>query len=100
MATRTNWKELYQDLPENIAKVLREKRVKPEQLTAKTDGELLALGLSDADLETTRAKYKTDISQQPTVVSPAKQDQASPDKPVCSTRTNITYASECEARKA
>jgi len=82
MATRTNWKELYQDLPENIAKVLREKRVKPEQLTAKTDGELLALGLSDTDLETTRAKYKTDISQQPTVVSPAKQDQASPDKPV------------------
>ncbi len=82
MATRTNWKELYQDLPENIAKILREKRVKPEQLTAKTDGELLALGLSDADLETTRAKYKTDISQQPAAVSPAKQNQASSDKPV------------------
>ena len=57
MATRTNWKELYQDLPENIAKILREKRVKPEQLTAKTDGELLALGLSDADLEKVHVTY-------------------------------------------
>lgn len=57
MATRTNWKELYQDLPENIASVLREKRVKPEQLTAKSDGEILAYGLSDTDLETIRSKY-------------------------------------------
>ena len=56
--TRTNWKELYQDLPEKVAVVLREKRVKPEQLTAKTDGEILALGLSDTDLETIRAKYE------------------------------------------
>ena len=55
--TRTNWKELYQDLPEKVAVILREKRVKPEQLTAKTDGEILALGLSDTDLETIRAKY-------------------------------------------
>ncbi len=60
--TRTNWKELYQDLPENIAKVLREKRVKPEQLTAKEDGEILALGLSDADLETIRAKYPSTLA--------------------------------------
>jgi|CXWL01.1.fsa_nt_gi large subunit ribosomal protein L1 len=56
-STRTNWKELYQDLPENVAKILREKRVKPDQLTTKTDGEILALGLSDVDLETIRAKY-------------------------------------------
>ena len=55
--TRTNWKQLYLDLPENVAARLREKRVKPEQLTAKTDGEILALGLSDVDLETIRAKY-------------------------------------------
>lgn len=60
--TRTNWKELYQDLPENIAAILREKRVKPEQLTAKTDGEILALGLSDADLETIRAKYPSSLA--------------------------------------
>ncbi len=62
MATRTNWKELYQDLPENIAKILREKRVKPEQLTAKTDGELLALGLSDADLEKVHVTYSPVIA--------------------------------------
>ena len=55
--TRTNWKQLYLDLPENIAAILRDKRVKPEQLTAKEDGEILALGLSDVDLETIRAKY-------------------------------------------
>ncbi|MBI2326632.1 hypothetical protein HYU91_04580 [Candidatus Collierbacteria bacterium] len=65
MATRTNWKELYQDLPENIAKVLREKRVKPEQLTAKTDGELLALGLSDADLEKVHVTYSPVIAPKP-----------------------------------
>ena len=60
--TRTNWKELYQDLPENIAAVLREKRVKPEQLTAKADGTILALGLSDTDLETIRAKYPSTLA--------------------------------------
>ncbi len=60
--TRTNWKELYQDLPEKIAAVLREKRVKPEQLTAKTDGEILALNLSDVDLETIRAKYPSTLA--------------------------------------
>ena len=57
MAPRTSWKTLYLDLPENVAARLREKRVKPDQLTAKTDGEILALGLSDVDLETIRAKY-------------------------------------------
>ncbi len=60
--TRTNWKELYQDLPENVAKILRDKRVKPEQLTAKTDGELIALGLSDSNLETIRAKYPSTLA--------------------------------------
>lgn len=60
--TRTNWKELYQDLPDNIAAILRDKRVKPEQLTAKEDGEVLALGLSDTDLETIRAKYPSSLA--------------------------------------
>ena len=63
MATRTNWKELYQDLPEKVAATLREKRVKPEQLTAKNDGELLALGLSDTDVETVRAKSPSTLSE-------------------------------------
>lgn len=61
MATRTNWKELYTDLPEKVAQTLREKRVKPEQLVEKTDGEILALGVTDADLETIRAKYPSVI---------------------------------------
>ncbi len=60
--TRTSWKTLYIDLPENVAKILRDKRVKPEQLTAKTDGEILALGLSDTDLETIRAKYPSTLA--------------------------------------
>src|SRR3989344_2437034 len=62
MAPRTSWKQLYLDLPENVAARLREKRVKPEQLTAKTDGEILAFGLSDTDLETVRAIYKPTIN--------------------------------------
>lgn len=61
-ASGVNWKGLYQDLPENVAAILREKRVKPEQLTAKTDGEILALGLSDTDLETVRAKYPSSLA--------------------------------------
>ena len=60
--TRTNWKELYLDLPENVAAILREKRVKPEQLTTKADGEILALGLTDANLETVRAKYPSTLA--------------------------------------
>lgn len=58
MATKTNWKELYQDLPENIATILRDARVKPEQLKEKSDGDLLSLsGITDANLETIRTKY-------------------------------------------
>lgn len=60
--SKINWKEIYLDLPENIAAVLREKRVKPEQLTTKNDGEILALGLSDADLETIRVKYPSTLA--------------------------------------
>ena len=60
MAPRTSWKTLYLDLPENVAARLREKRVKPDQLTAKTDGEILALGLSDVDLETIRIEIFSD----------------------------------------
>lgn len=67
--TRTNWKGLYLDLPENVAAILREKRVKPEQLTAKADGELLSLGLSDTDLETIRAKYPSTLADVPVVAS-------------------------------
>lgn len=63
MATRTNWKELYQDLPENIASLLRDARVKPEQLKLKSDGDILSIkGISETDLETIKAKYSSVIS--------------------------------------
>ena len=66
MATRTNWKELYQDLPENLAKILREARVKPEQLKLNSDGDILSIkGITETDLETIKAKYGSAISDQP-----------------------------------
>ena len=105
MATRTNWKELYQDLPENIAKVLREKRVKPEQLTAKTDGELLALGLSDADLEKVHVTYSPVIASVPTKQSiqidsgsPLRQQADRDDAPVISTSHFAKYPSHIFGR--
>ena len=71
MATRTNWKELYQDLPENLAKILREARVKPEQLKLKSDGDILSIkGITETDLETIKAKYGSAISDQPSASSP------------------------------
>jgi large subunit ribosomal protein L1 len=61
MATRTNWKELYQDLPENIATLLRDARVKPEQLKLKSDGDILSIkGISESDLETIKSKFPAD----------------------------------------
>lgn len=65
MATRTNWKELYLDLPENVAKILRDARVKPEQLKTKTDGDIMSIkGITETDLETIKAKYPAEISEQ------------------------------------
>jgi len=81
--TRTNWKQLYLDLPENVAAILRDKRVKPEQLTGLADGEILALNLSDVDLETIRAKYPSSLAdaekkkrKETEKESPAKLDSA------------------------
>jgi len=76
MATRTNWKELYQDLPETVASILREKRVKPEQLAEKADGEILALGITDADLETVRAKYPATAVNETKAESETKKEEA------------------------
>lgn len=62
MATRTNWKELYQDLPEKIATLLRDARVKPEQLKLKSDGDILSIkGITETDLETIKSKYPSDV---------------------------------------
>lgn len=75
MATRTSWKELYLDLPENVAKILRDARVKPEQLKTKTDGDIMSIkGLSEADLETIKAKYPAEMSTQASAVSDQKDE--------------------------
>ena len=61
MATRTNWKELYNDLPTHVAEALRAARVKPEQIITKEDGELMAIeGIKEEDVTSIRAIYNTD----------------------------------------
>ncbi len=64
MATqRTSWKTLYTDLPEKIADILRSKRLKPDQITKKSDGELMAIeGINDAALESIRVLYPAEIT--------------------------------------
>lgn len=69
MATtkRTNWKELYNDLPTHIAEALRTARLKPEQVIAKEDGELMAIeGIKEEDVNTIRAIYNADSVTVPT----------------------------------
>lgn len=60
-AVRINWKNLYNDLPTHVAEALRAARLKPEQLTTKTDGELMAIeGIKEEDVNSIRAIYTTD----------------------------------------
>ncbi len=59
----TIWEDLYTDLSPNVAEALRLARVKPEQLTNMTDGDLTAIqGINDNGLEEIRAKYAIDLS--------------------------------------
>lgn len=54
----TIWEELYTDLAPNVAEALRLARVKPEQLTNMTDGDITAIhGITDNGLEEIRTKY-------------------------------------------
>lgn len=63
----TIWEELYSDLSPAVAKALREARIKPEQLTNLTDGDIMATpGLTDNGLEEIRSKYTPDLSIAPT----------------------------------
>jgi large subunit ribosomal protein L1 len=67
MATRTNWKEIYSDLPTHVAEALRTARLKPEQVIAKTDGELMAIeGIKEEDVNSIRAIYNADSVAVPT----------------------------------
>jgi large subunit ribosomal protein L1 len=55
---RVNWKSLYNDLPTHVAEALRTARIKPEQIIAKEDGELMAIeGIKEEDVNTIRAIY-------------------------------------------
>jgi len=60
-AVRVNWKNLYNDLPTHVAEALRAARLKPEQLIAKTDGELMAIeGIKEEDVNSIRAIYTSE----------------------------------------
>jgi large subunit ribosomal protein L1 len=62
--TKIIWKELYTDLPTHIAEALRSARVKPEQIVAKADGELMAIeGIKEEDVNTIRAIYNTETAE-------------------------------------
>ena len=62
----TIWEELYTDLSPAVAEALREARIKPEQLTNMTDGDIMATpGLTENGLEEIRAKYSPDLSVEP-----------------------------------
>ncbi|MFH1244393.1 MAG: hypothetical protein V1487_02365 [bacterium] len=59
----TIWEELYTDLSPAVAEALRTARVKPEQLTNMTDGDITALeGIFENGLEEIRTKYSPDLS--------------------------------------
>ncbi len=78
------WEDLYTDLGTRIANTLRTARVKPEQLTTMSDGEITALpGIGEVALEEIRTKYplsleKTDKkTSEPTTDSPAPSEAES-----------------------
>jgi len=55
----TIWEELYTDLAPNVAEALRLARVKPEQLTNMTDGDITSIqGITESGLEEIRSKYQ------------------------------------------
>ncbi len=72
---RTNWKEIYSDLPTHVAEALREARLKPEQLVLKEDGELMAInGITEKDVESIRLLYNADTVKEAVVSVPAEVD--------------------------
>ena len=79
--TKTNWKELYQDLPTHIAEALRTARIKPEQIVAKEDGELMAIeGIKEEDVTTIRAIYNTETAEGAQKIEEAIKEEAEPAK--------------------
>lgn len=61
MIKKLNFDNLYNDLPTHVAVALRAARLKPEQIIAKTDGELMAIeGIKEEDVNSIRAIYNAD----------------------------------------
>lgn len=79
------WEEAYNDLPIHLATVLREARVKPDQLREMADGEILALGgVSQDDLKEIHAKYPVAILAEEVEVAKEQEETkttATPSKP-------------------
>ena len=70
---RTNWKEIYSNLPTHVAEALRAARLKPEQIIAKTDGELMAIeGIKEEDVNSIRAIYNADSTVTPVIAIPTE----------------------------
>ena len=68
MATKTNWQELYQDLPTGTAKKLQEARIKPDKLKQMSDGEILSIqGIGTVALEKIKTLYPTQSVDIPTL---------------------------------
>ncbi len=93
MATKTNWQELYQDLPTSTASKLQEARIKPDKLKTMSDGEILSIsGIGDAALEKIRTAYPIASVEQVEEKGPtlSKADQEShPDKKPTSKRLQL-----------
>ena len=67
------WEDLYTDLGTRIANTLRTARVKPEQLSTMSDGEITALpGIGEVALEEIRAKYTLSLEKKSTPKSTPK----------------------------
>ena len=63
--TKIIWENLYNDLPVHVAEALRTARLQPEQVIAKTDGELMAIeGIKEEDVNSIRTIYNTDNIEQ------------------------------------
>lgn len=63
--TKIIWENLYNDLPAHVALALRAARLQPEQIIAKTDGELMAIeGIKEEDVNSIRALYNSENLEQ------------------------------------
>lgn len=81
MATKINWQTIYSELPDHVAQALRAVRIRPEQLTDKTDGEILSIeGINDTALEAIRAQYPAVITKEKKAVITKKEKEPTPTK--------------------